>query len=69
VTNRKITAITPLQWPQGGLSTNISGYAIPYLIQEALTAQSAKVASISGASYTSAAFKSSLASAIAKAGL
>ena len=69
VANGLITSITPLKWPTGDTSISISGYAIPLLIQDALRTQSANVATISGASYTSQAFMTSLASAMAKAGL
>ena len=69
VANGLITSITPLKWPTGNTSISISGYAIPLLIQDALRTQSANVATISGASYTSQAFMTSLASAMAKAGL
>jgi len=40
---------------------------MPKLIQEAITAQSANVATVSGATLTSNAFKQSLASALAQA--
>ena len=69
VANGRMTSITPLSWPTGDTSISISGYAIPLLIQDALSRQSANVATISGASYTSQAFRISLASAMAKAGL
>lgn len=42
-------------------------YAEPYLIDQALSAGSANIQGVSGATYTSIAFKSSLESAIAKA--
>lgn len=69
VVGGKMTAITPLSWPTGGTSSSISGYAIPLLEKAALAAQSSKVATIGGATYTSAAFRSTLASAMANAGL
>jgi len=69
VLSGRMTSITPLNWPKGGTSSGISSYSIPILIQDALGRQSANVASVSGASYTSQAFKSSLASAMAQAGL
>lgn len=52
-----------------GRSAYIDGQAIPLLINEAMSAQSAKIASISGASYTSAGFQASLQSALTKLGL
>ncbi len=69
VVNGKMTAITPLSWPTGGQSSLISGYAIPLLEKDALDIQSSNVATIGGASFTSEAFRNSLASAMAKAGL
>lgn len=47
-------------------SRTISHYAIPKLVQRALAAQSASIHAVSGATYTSRAFKKSLASAILK---
>jgi len=69
VSNGRITSITPIIWPIGGTSSAISNYSIPLLINDALNSQSSSVATISGASYTSAAFRSTLASAMSKAGL
>jgi uncharacterized protein with FMN-binding domain len=69
VTNGRMTSITALRYPQGELSTFYSNQSIPTLIQEALSAQSFNVAAAGGASYTSAAFRNSLASAMAQAGL
>jgi len=69
VANGRMTSITPLSWPKGETSIDLSSYSIPLLIQEALQSQSANVATIAGASFTSRAFKNSLASAIAQAGL
>lgn len=69
VLDGRMTSITPLSWPVGGTSSSISQYSIPILIQEALGAQSSNVSTISGASYTSAAFRATLASAMSQAGL
>lgn len=69
VSNGRITSITPLIWPKGETSTSISSYSIPVLIQRALSSQSSNVTSVGGASYTSQAFRTSLASAMAQAGL
>ncbi len=63
----KIVAITTPVVP-GGRNGQYASYAVPLLTQEALTAQSANIQGISGASYISSAWKQSLASAIAKAG-
>src|SRR5262245_10903076 len=48
----------------GGTSRAISGNAFPTLRQEALTAQSARIAAVSGATYTSGAYRASLQSAL-----
>jgi uncharacterized protein with FMN-binding domain len=68
VANGKIVDVSALQLPQGDpRSAQISSYAEPQLRQEALTAQSASINTVSGASYTSAGYQASLQSAIAKA--
>jgi len=63
----KITAVTTPISPGGG-NSQFTSYAVPILTQEALAAQSAHIQAVSGASQVSAAWISSLASAIAKAG-
>ena len=62
-TNGKITNVTMPQVPNSPPSQQ----AEPYLIQQAMAAGSANIQGVSGATYASAAFKSSLESAIAKA--
>lgn len=70
VTGGKLTDIQILQYPSNDRqSIQINQYALPILIQEALSVQSASVSNISGASYTSRAFATSLQSALAQAGL
>lgn len=64
-----ITDITWVQLPSDGHSQRINDSAAPTLVTEALEAQSADVASVSGATYTSDGFKSSLQSALTQAGL
>ncbi|MFJ2115638.1 MULTISPECIES: FMN-binding protein [unclassified Streptomyces] len=65
----KLTAVTVLQVPSGdGHSRRIADYAVPRLTQEALTAHSAHIDSVSGASYTSQGYIESLQSALDKAG-
>jgi len=68
VSGGKITSVSAPVYPAGGRSGSINRHAIPILCREAVTAQSASVASVSGASYTSPAFKQSLQSALTKAG-
>lgn len=70
VANGKITDVKALQLTnQGGRSVQISNYAAPILRKEALAAQSAKISSVGGATYTSEGYISSLQSALDKAGL
>lgn len=59
----KITDVTAT-YPAGGQTGSINSRAIPKLRQEALTAQSAGIATVSGATYTSNAYKQSLQAAI-----
>lgn len=54
---------------QGDRSVAISAAAVPILRHEALQAQSAKIDTVSGATYTSDGYRRSLQSAIDKAGL
>jgi len=67
---KKIIDVQTLQTPnQDGNSIMIARYSVPILRKEALAAQSAKIASVSGASYTSYGYKQSLQSALTKLGL
>jgi uncharacterized protein with FMN-binding domain len=69
VQNGKLTDITILEFPNhAGRSQYISSVALPYLVQEAVSAQSARVDLISGATLTSEAFAKSLDAALKKAG-
>ena len=64
----KIVKVTVLQHTDDGINSQmIDGHALPLLNQEALTAQSAKIDTVSGASYTSAGYIKSLQSALDKA--
>ena len=70
VTNGKITQVSALQYPNGDQrSKSIAQQSIPYLIKQTLATQTANVAGVSGASYTSDGWRRSLASAILKAGI
>jgi uncharacterized protein with FMN-binding domain len=70
VANGKITDVTALQLTDSdGRSVQISQQAAPILRQEALQAQSAQIQSVSGATFTSEGYTTSLQSAIDKAGL
>jgi uncharacterized protein with FMN-binding domain len=68
VASGKITNVKALQLTNyGGRSVQISNYATPILRSEVLKAQSAKVSTVSGATYTSDGYLSSLQSALDKA--
>ena len=56
-------------YPTSGDSGSINSVAIPTLCAEAISAQSATIAAVSGASATSPAFKTSLQSALTRAGI
>lgn len=65
VKGTKITAVTVLQAPSGR-SQRFTDYSIPTLKAEVLKAQSANIAMVSGATFTSSGFIQSLASALKK---
>lgn len=70
VRDGKIVAVQALQLPSSDpKSQSISAYAAPILQQEFLSAQSANVSAVSGASFTSAGFLQSAQSALAKLGM
>lgn len=63
----KITAVTALQLPSQGRSGFISQSVAPILQGEAISAQSGKINTVSGATYTSEAYAQSLQSALDQA--
>ncbi|MFD5482279.1 FMN-binding protein [Streptomyces hawaiiensis] len=65
--NGKITQAEAVQAPKGGRSDQITASSVPRLNQAAVTAQSAEIDAVSGATYTSAGYKKSLQSALDKA--
>jgi uncharacterized protein with FMN-binding domain len=66
---KKITRIRVLEYPtESGRDQEINSYAIPQLNQQAMSAQSANIDGVSGATYTSEGYQQSLQSAIDKAG-
>jgi uncharacterized protein with FMN-binding domain len=66
----KITDISMLQsGSQDGTSQEITGYALPLLIQAVLQQQKANVGYVSGASYTTQGFEGAVQSAMQAAGL
>jgi uncharacterized protein with FMN-binding domain len=69
VTAGKITGVSAVQYPEDTpRDYEINAYAIPQLNAETLAAGSAGIDSVSGATYTSQGYISSLQSAIDKAG-
>lgn len=69
VSGGKIADIVAIQLPSGGRSGRISDIAEPMLHDEALTAQSAAIDGVSGATYTSRAYEQSLQAALDQAGI
>lgn len=70
VRNGKIIKVVAVEYPTGSpQDMEINSFAIPQLNQEALAAQNASISMVSGASYTSQGYLSSLQSALDKAGL
>ena len=66
VANGKITKAEAVQAPKGGTSDQKTALSIPKLTQETVTAQSAQIDAVSGATYTSNGYKQSLQSALDK---
>ncbi|MEU5281167.1 FMN-binding protein [Streptomyces asoensis] len=61
----KLTDVTAVTYPQENpRDQQINSYAIPQLTREALTAQSADIDTVSGATYTSDGYRQSLQSAL-----
>ena len=66
----KITAVSVPVYPEGTMrDVQINEFALPELVQETISADSANIDAVSGASYTSQGYISSLQSAIDKAGI
>lgn len=69
VKNGKITAAQAVEYPQDSQrDEEINSYAVPVLNKEAVAASSASIDAVSGASYTSNGYMTSLQSALDKAG-
>jgi uncharacterized protein with FMN-binding domain len=68
VSNGKITDAVAVQAPNGR-SQRFTDYSVPNLRQQTLSAQSAAISGVSGASYTSYGWYKSLISALQKAGM
>ncbi len=66
----KITAVDVVQYPNGnGRDQEINADALPILVQETISAQSANIDMVSGATVTSDGYVQSLQSALDQAGL
>ncbi|MGW1006781.1 FMN-binding protein [Streptomyces sp. NPDC002520] len=69
IENGRLTDVTALAHPtQNPRDEEISGYALPQLRREALAAQSARIDTVSGATYTSDGYRQSLQSALDASG-
>jgi uncharacterized protein with FMN-binding domain len=70
VAGGSITNVSVVQYPDSnGRDQEINAQALPILIQETLKAQNAKIDMVSGATYTSDGYLTSLQSALDQAGL
>jgi uncharacterized protein with FMN-binding domain len=70
VSGGKITAVQVVEYPDGnGRDEEINAQALPILVNETLSAQSATIDMVSGATYTSEGSLTSLQSALDEAGL
>jgi len=70
ISGGKITHVAVPVYPNSsGRDQQINSQAVPWLIQEAMKAQSSNIQGVGGASYTSQGFYDSLVSALAKAGM
>ncbi|MGI8775825.1 MAG: FMN-binding protein [Acidimicrobiales bacterium] len=70
VANGRVTAVDAIVYPtQSSRDRQINARAIPQLDNEVLAAQNARIDTVSGATYTSTGFVTSLQSALAQAGL
>jgi uncharacterized protein with FMN-binding domain len=67
VANGRITAIAATHGTTPAMTLKVNQRAIPILRQEALQAQNAQIDTVSGATYSSGSFKTSLRSAIQQA--
>lgn len=68
IENGQITDVLALQLPSGGRSGQISQEVEPMLSSQALSAQSANIDGVSGATYTSSAYARSMQAALDDAG-
>jgi uncharacterized protein with FMN-binding domain len=65
ISGRRITDVTPLQYPQGNSrDAEINSYALPVLHDAVIAAQSARIDAVSGATVTSDGYLTSLQAAL-----
>jgi len=65
VRGHRLVMVTAVVYPaSGGRDREISSFALPQLEQEAITAQSARIDTVSGATFTSDGYRRSLQSAL-----
>jgi uncharacterized protein with FMN-binding domain len=69
VSDGRVTAVKAVQRPTGGYSDTVNNGALPKLEKQAIDANSAAIAGVSGATLTSSAYRKSLQNALAQAGL
>ena len=69
VSGSTIVSATATTYPTGGRNSEISSYAVPILQKEAVTAQNAQIDTVSGATFTSVGYQTSLQAALDAAGL
>jgi len=70
VSGGKITKVDVLQYPNGnGRDAEINSYALPILVRDTVSAQSANIDMVSGATVTSDGYLQSLQSALDQAGI
>lgn len=65
IRSQRLIAVTALVYPSsGGRDREISAFALPQLEQEAIAAQSARIDTVSGATFTSDGYRRSLQAAL-----
>ena len=69
ISRGRILSVTALELPSGGHSGRISNWVGPILASETLSAQSASIDTVSGATYTSTAYQRSVQAALDQAGI
>jgi uncharacterized protein with FMN-binding domain len=70
LTDGRLTDVTAVSYPEDNpRDQEINSYALPQLRREALAAQSARIDTVSGATYTSDGYRQSLQSALDSAGV